>query len=1722
MKSVQKAFKAAALLATVAFAFTASAVNYYWKGGEEEYGLWSALSNWSTASATGDEAEQLPGKDDAVSNGHAKFSLDGDYSIKSFDAYYKTYYFTNVVSETTATLTFAGSLGAGAYQRYCVYNGVTLLCPETSTLNLAGGDAQQHIFFVYNGGEIDVYGAASGRHSQFEIYAGGTMTFAPKSYSKTVDAGNRAIETFLVSGTLNLPNGIDCKSGAANKTNQVNFAANTAVVTLGGDVNSAVQGYKFMLNAGTLHVTGDSTFGDLASVVMDAGKSATIEVDEDKTLKVVQMAFGEGATLTKTGAGTLAFARLPDSVVVNGGVVWVGEDAESVTFGGGTVVMEASTETGIPVVSSVAVQDGAKAKFDLRSLTRLADGDYTVVAAGSGLGADDYEFTLDPVVNARTTVKDDGSVVLTIDGIADDPNPFVWDPQDENAVWSADCAAWLNDGEHKAFENGHFAKFTGEEADYIGRIQVRGKVSPGKVVVSGDRDYVFAGDEIDTRTVLKSGTGTLLFDGPGFNGRTVELGGGTLAFGGQAKGFVATPVAMTVLNGAAGTVKGVATRSEGASMFTFRYGANSIAYDTATQFTTTNFTDSITCLAVASPKAPDGTSLSGKSLWVSGWFKVEASDAGNWTFKGVYDDNIMLVVDGTQLFKTTSYQDEKTATANLESGWHSFDIRAQDGSGGWGNANFVRAQKPGGTLQKFTEEYFTMDWRGSEIDPAVAPETIAVQLVLGAGSSLTLGSDGVVFTEGSLIDSTASLSIDIHGVPANRTFLRCEDKYVLAVAKAKIVESLGSVGEIVDTEDGIAWKMNAVFESDTITDLNDPDGWLIGVTPGADEHVTIIGAGTHPVVTEDTIGFAEMKLADGADLTIAAERSVNALTLEAGTQLDVDVSVQHPNTFTRSGYIPKREILFCTDDTDRTLADFTFSATMGGTSWTDKFKPSDVALAKDNGDGSVTVQFQRGDDVYTKVVYVKFTKRGTDIYAEGIKACYVNGKSKVGTDMDTITVNSSNYADSDGSGGYGVKDVVLRTDKDVTTMGGTVTATGAFTTTGEGSVAVAVTEDNVLDLSGVTVTTGAKLVKTGLGAIVFGATAPTNVKISEGIVAFQPEVEYDLSGITIDEGAVVKVATAQGLRPAAPVTDETTGKTTFYGPGFYVGVGGWNDDANWVSGKPGAEDVVHVAGEGSELTVDDAAATMPAGIEVRDGAALKVLADVALPQVTLAPTAAFAIGDNENKPKVGVTMPAAPEGAFALEDEEVRVPSVTIASNATVTVTGNIRFKNVFLTLCGKLYTSASGVGDIRFGYAEANETSYFGMLSDGAEVLSRSSSSDGDTVRVAFMNPAEGGRIIPLGTLTVRKTSCATTSWADWRNLYVGYNNPTDEPFDMVVDGNSTLFSVSWNGYFGGAARVRFVNGASLTMNSAMINHGTSGLYFRQDARVVFEGRGSNLCFAQAYSAVNFEPAVDGLEQVTFRDGASLVQHAITGKKTAVVTFDDGVLTVPNNYRQYDLLQGTKAAAVPEDKWMTVRGEKTSQGSDWDRVVKFADVPVTGAGSLVVTNTAAGKLMDVTIVNGANTATGLALAAAEEGTMLRFANGANWAGTVVANGHVALTNLTDGAATVTFGNLRLESGEFPLRLFRDKGGALTSDAVNLTGAIVKGEGDTGFIRLTGAEFTRDDRLSLGTAPAGAWANAVIKTASGLPLKIVESNPDEHGLVTVTGKIPTGFCITIQ
>ena len=73
---------------------------------------------------------------------------------------------------------------------------------------------------------------------------------------------------------------------------------------------------------------------------------------------------------------------------------------------------------------------------------------------------------------------------------------------------------------------------------------------------------------------------------------------------------------------------------------------------------------------------------------------------------------------------------------------------------------------------------------------------------------------------------------------------------------------------------------------------------------------------------------------------------------------------------------------------------------------------------------------------------------------------------------------------------------------------------------------------------------------------------------------------------------------------------------------------------------------------------------------------------------------------------------------------------------------------------------------------------------------------------------------------------------------------------------------------------------------------------------------------------------------------------------------------------------------------------------SNWDRHVKITDKPFTGTGNVTVTNGVPAYPFTVTVVNGANTATGSIRVNKVDGdaeTALFFADGANWAGTVVA-----------------------------------------------------------------------------------------------------------------------------
>ena len=159
----------------------------------------------------------------------------------------------------------------------------------------------------------------------------------------------------------------------------------------------------------------------------------------------------------------------------------------------------------------------------------------------------------------------------------------------------------------------------------------------------------------------------------------------------------------------------------------------------------------------------------------------------------------------------------------------------------------------------------------------------------------------------------------------------------------------------------------------------------------------------------------------------------------------------------------------------------------------------------------------------------------------------------------------------------------------------------------------------------------------------------------------------------------------------------------------------------------------------------------------------------------------------------------------------------------------------------------------------------------------------------------------------------------------------------------------------------------------------------------------------------------------------------------------------------------------------------------DWDRHVTMSNIPFTGAGSVIVTNGVPAYPFTVTMQNGANTATGSIKVAKVEGdaeTALYFANGANWAGTVVA-GNVALTNLTEGAtaATVTFGTLDL-AADFPIRVWKSEG-VYSADAINVGSFINNGGKISPVMMSEDEDFARGDSFVVGKVAKDATLPAV-------------------------------------
>ena len=144
----------------------------------------------------------------------------------------------------------------------------------------------------------------------------------------------------------------------------------------------------------------------------------------------------------------------------------------------------------------------------------------------------------------------------------------------------------------------------------------------------------------------------------------------------------------------------------------------------------------------------DGTDTTGyfnnkKVNRFQGWFKVEENQGGEWSFDMHYDDYKMLVIDGVTLINVGSWGDPTNAKVTLTPGWHRWETRVGDNTGGFGPNNdknnywtlsYVAPDSP--TEKQWIETNLKLAATLGDI-AVLEPSGIYKDLELGAGATLT-------------------------------------------------------------------------------------------------------------------------------------------------------------------------------------------------------------------------------------------------------------------------------------------------------------------------------------------------------------------------------------------------------------------------------------------------------------------------------------------------------------------------------------------------------------------------------------------------------------------------------------------------------------------------------------------------------------------------------------------------------------------------------------------------------------------------------------------------------------------------------------------------------------------------------------------------------------------------------------------------------------------------
>lgn len=612
----------------------------------------------------------------------------------------------------------------------------------------------------------------------------------------------------------------------------------------------------------------------------------------------------------------------------------------------------------------------------------------------------------------------------------------------------------------------------------------------------------------------------------------------------------------------------------------------------------------------------------------------------------------------------------------------------------------------------------------------------------------------------------------------------------------------------------------------------------------------------------------------------------------------------------------------------------------------------------------------------------------------------------------------------------------------------------------------------------------------------------------------------------------------------------------------------YSDPENWACGyvPVGQAAVIHgdmeISGEFPEF----------ASLSVERGAIVTVADGIALPAVSLSLTSSLTIVENAS-----VSVGAVTGSAMVSQ-----IPVITVSAGATLTVPAGQKFSNVDLRLLPGSTLKEDGDGSLVFGYAAAGETTYFAMSVVDAKIAVTNSLSPNSNhspyngaARIDFASPALGGRVVVPQPVVLKNVDFerdyATAGHYIYDGFAFGLNNPEDETVKIVIDNSFVIFGEhSW--IAGGVnlvmtnnavlCRSIFPNAATLsgsgrnegdkTDNNFNLHINDLGVLTLIDGGELRTGVGpvnsdvvSGLVSLSPSAAghVGIEVLkggvgcwykMNGSQHKTVYDNqySSAITHANKGS----VSFADGAMDVFKDYwwgynNRSHLFNGLAGVSVADGTTLTLRGVKDKLATEWAHLEKGIEMesPFTGGGNVVVTNTWAGKTLSLVVTRADNTCSGSISAVDGEGTAVSkiyFANGANWAGTVIANGNAALVDAFDpgttmdvavtAPASVTFGSLDL-AADFPIRVWKSEG-AYSADAVNVGSFIDHGGKLTPVMMSEGEEFAKGDSFVVGKIAKGATLPAVA-TGWAIKARPIDGDDANDEIVLKSG---VGFQIIIR